>query len=513
MSEEEDVLPEEDGEMQDSQYYGRRYDYDNTIHYRIVEHYYPHVKLELLQAQQRGDVISDDPRLIEDIADLLERMSLFMERYQQRTKGYRNVRLIDEVVAEEINRKTGRPFTLQSYKDYVNSSQTLSLPVARRVLSQLFSKYNVLAADVVGMKRAQKTVMPGVERVKKKFQVMNWTDEIQEAYEKIKRRLDRQAFLINHYLINEDGEMHMLLSGDNNSGKTATSEQLIELSWRHKRRFFRDAIEERMAHKEYIDQNGDPYTDFDVLVPPKFRLRDHFILMNRTGGNSLLSMSPFPDLIYDEANFRSINLRSMSPEDVEDTIIAFGARNKHPFIIYNYQNSNRPTLFLREKFGSWMHKLAKPNAFWMVRQRLFLPSKNPWLTKNLDKVLETGNENAIYAWFRRHPYRAFEYKRLQDMRQGRKKVYTRMRQIEQNEYLRRKKASEATKEWRDDIAERFATLIEDGEMLYTSLDTDMIEKLEIHSRGERERIKNLVNAKVAQQRAVKHQNQKKGDDE
>lgn len=283
-----------------------------------------------------------------------------------------------------------------------------------------------------------------------------------------------------------------------NSGKTGTSTRFLIYSWKDLNGFFRPYIEEQLDAGKYLKMDHTPYTKFEDLVPQKFRLKDRMIFMDRRGRLNLLATSPFPDLLYDEGNFTNLNLKSMDPESIDETIVSFGARNKHPFVIYNYQNSNRPTLFLREKFNLWFHKIHMKHGFLFIRQRLIVPSKDPWLVKKLDKILESGNDDAIYAFFKNHPYMMREFKNMRDMPQKTRNKYERLRQEAQIAFYKERNTETLLDEAREQLAIDLAKQINAGKLLASSLDERLLEK-GIRSQSEKVKIKGIINGLLTHQ--------------
>lgn len=492
----EEVQEQEDAEKYEQDFYGR-YIYDNPHHYEIEKEMYPIVKNKMLEEQMNGNVISHDPDLIQAISTLLEHMLTLANKYQ----------VAEKIISKMLNPKTGTVYSLEDYLDYINNSKHLSVPKTRTILSQLWVRYELLMAEKVAMRKARTEKLPFKDNVKKKFQFINWTEEEDKYFKSLRIQIARTAFMIDHYRVLEDGEVNMLMSGDNNTGKTGTSVRLIQ--WAHKlnRTFFKKYIEEQITEGIYEDENGDAYTKFDEIVPPKFYLRDHMIFMNESSNRKILTKNPFPDAVYDEGNATNLNLKSLDPESVENTIMAFGARNKHPFLVYNYQNSNRPTVFLREKFNMWFHKIHKKHGFLLIRQRLVLPPKDPWLVKKLEKILETGKEEAIYHFFKYHPYTVAEFKDMRDMNPHARKIYSGYRQKYQREYAARSNENAARREWRGDIAKEIAEDIDRGYMLYDSLNDELM-KRGISLQTERNSITRLIDAHITDA-SIKKQIQKK----
>ncbi|MEM4064900.1 MAG: hypothetical protein QW582_01630 [Candidatus Micrarchaeaceae archaeon] len=397
------MADDQDEENIQQEFYGK-YVYDN-LHQYAIEEAYPHLVSEIVAEERKGNYLIEDPQLIGEITYFLSYMIELADKYGA----------VDEIVCSEINPQTGEKFTLESYAKYVDSHSVLSAIKTKKIISELGRKYAVIMAKKAAMRKGKADRLPFLYRVAQKLQFTKWTDEETQYLEKIHNALHRSAFMLNHYRVIEDGEVHMLMSGDNRSGKTGTSVRFLIYSWKDLNSFFRPYIEEQLAQGKYLKTDGTEYRKFEELVPPKFRLKDRIIFLSRKGKWNLLASSPFPDLLYDEGNFTNINLKSMDPESIDETIISFGARNKHPFVIYNYQNSNRPTLFLREKFNVWFHKIHIKRGFLLIRQRLVVPGKDPWLVGKLDKIIASGNDNAIYSFFKRHPYTMREFKNMRDM--------------------------------------------------------------------------------------------------
>jgi hypothetical protein len=349
------------------------------------------------------------------------------------------------------------------------------------------------------MRKGKADRLPFSLRVGRKLQFTKYTQEEQDYLEtKVHNSLHRSAFMINHYRVFEDGEVHMLMSGDNKSGKTGTSVRYLIYSWRDLNGYFRPFIEEQLAAGKYLKMDGTPYRKFEDLVPPKFSLKERMVFLDRKGRLSLLASSPFPDILYDEGNFTNINLKSMDPESIDETIVSFGARNKHPFVIYNYQNSNRPTLFLREKFNLWFHKIHIKYGFLLIRQRLVVPGKDPWLVKKLDKLLETGNDDAIYSFFKNHPYTMREFKNMRDMPPKIRGRYETMKQNEQSAFYKARNTEIMLDEAREELAVEMAKQIKDGKMLVSQLDEKLLER-GIRLVSEKTKIKNVINGLLTHQ--------------
>jgi len=474
-------MPDEETTTQQEEFYGK-YVYDN-IHQYNIEEIYPQLVAKIVAEERKGNYLIEDPELIGDITYFLTYMIELADKYDA----------VKEISSIVIDTKTNEAFTLESYAKYVDSHSVLSTTKAKRIISELGRKYAVIMAKKAAMRKGKADRLPFLYRVAQKLQFTKWTPE-EEDYlnEHIHNALHQTMFLINHYRVIEDGELHMLMSGDNKSGKTATSVRLLIYSWRDLNGFFRPYIEEQLAEGKYLRLDGTEYTKFEDLVPPKFRLKDKMIFLDKKGRANMLASSPFPDLLYDEGNFTNINLKSMDPESVDETITAFGARNKHPFVIYNYQNANRPTLFLREKFGAWFHKIHIKHGFFMLRQRLVVPAKDPWLVKKLDKILEAGNDDAIYGFFKHHPYSMREFKNMRDMPPKIRAKYELMRQKAQAEFYKERNTVDLLDEARESMAAEFARQIQEGKILASNLDTLLLEK-GVRTQSERLRIKNLIN--------------------
>jgi len=480
MSDEEPITEREE-------FYGK-YVYDN-IHQYNIEEIYPRLVAKIVEEERKGNYLIDDPELIGEITYFLTYMLELADKYDA----------AKEISSIVVDTKTNESFTLESFAKYVDSHSVISTAKAKKVISELGRRYAVIMAKKAAMRKGKAEHVPFLFRVAQKLQFTKWTPE-EEDYlnEHIHNALHQAMFLINHYRVIEDGELHMLMSGDNKSGKTATSIRLLLYSWRDLNGFFRPYIEEQIAEGKYLRLDGTEYTKFEELVPPKFKLRDHIIFMDRKGRLNILATSPFPDLLYDEGNFTNINLKSMDPESVDEIIAAFGARNKHPFVIYNYQNANRPTLFLREKFGAWFHKIHIKHGFFMLRQRLVVPPKDPWLVKKLDKILETGNEDAIYRFFKHHPYLMREFKNMRDMPPKLRAKYELLRQKAQAEFYKEKNATDLLDEAREKMATEFARQIQEGKILASNLDTLLLEK-GIRTQSERRKIKDLISGLLTHQ--------------
>ena len=463
------------------EFYGK-YTYDN-LHQYSIEEAYPSLIKKIAAEELNGIYTIDDPDLIGDITYFLAYLIELADKYD----------CLQDIVCSTIDESTGQPFTLESFAKYVDSHSVLPTSKTKKIISELGRKFVVVMGKKAAMRKGKADRLPFLLRVAKKLQFTKWTQE-EEDYlnEKIHNALHRTAFLINHYRVIEDGEVHMLMSGDNRSGKTGTSVRLLLYSWKDLNNYFRPYLEEQISAGKYLKIDGTPYTKFEEIVPPKFSLKDRMIFLDRKGRANLLASSPFPDLLYDEGNFTNINLKSMDPESIDETIVSFGARNKHPFVIYNYQNSNRPTLFLREKFNLWFHKIHIKYGFLLIRQRLVVPGKDPWLVKKLDKILETGNDDAIYSFFKNHPYTMREFKNMRDMPPKLRNRYEIMRQEAQIEFYKSKNLETMLDEAREKLAIKIAKQISDGKMLVSSIDEKLLEN-GVRSLTERTKIKNIIN--------------------
>lgn len=461
------------------EFYGK-YGYDN-LHQFNIEEIYPQLIKRIVEEQRNGNYIIEAPDLIGAITSFLAYMVEIGSKY-----------LKPEDIKCTQKDANGEFFNLASYALYVDSHSTLNTEKTKKIISELGRNYIIAMAKTAAMRKGKAEKLPFLWGVAQKLQYTKWTNEETDYFEnKVHSALHKTAFLINHYRVIEDGEAHMLMSGDNRSGKTGTSVRLLLYSWKDLNGFYRPRIEEQLAAGKYLKMDGTPYEKFEDLIPQKFSLKDRMIFMDSKNRLNLLATSPFPDLLYDEGNFTNINLKSMDPQAIEDTIAAFGARNKHPFIIYNYQNSNRPTLFLREKFNMWIHKIHIKHGFLFIRQRLVIPSQDPWLVKKLDKILATGNDNAIYGFFKNHPYMMFEYKNLKDMPTKLRGRYELMRQKAQMEYYKEKNLGREIIEAREKIAKDISIQIKEGNSTFAFIDT-LLNERGIRSLSERTKIKNLV---------------------
>lgn len=475
--------PNETGE----EFYGK-YGYDN-VHQFNIEEEYPTLIKRIVREERNGNYIIEDPELIGDITSFLSYMIEIGGKYI-------NPNEITSIIVDE---RTGEQFNLESYAQYVDSHSVLSAVRTKKIISELGRKYIIAMAKVAAMRKGKADRLPFLFRVGRKLQFTKLHQEEMDYLEtKIHNSIHRTAFLFNHYRVVEDGEVHMLVSGDNRSGKSGTSIRFLIYSWKDLNGYFRPIIEEQLAAGKYLKIDGTPYEKFEDLVPSKFRLKDRMIFLDRKGGLNLLASSPFPDLIYDEGNFTNINLKSMDPEAIDETITSFGARNKHPFVIYNYQNSNRPTLFLREKFNAWFHKIHIKHGFLLIRQRLVVPSKDPWLVKKLEKILETGNDDAIYSFFKNHPYTMREFKNMRDMPPKVRSRYELMKQEAQIEFYKNKNLSSQLEAAREEIAIQLAKQIKEGKILTASLDEKLLER-GIRSISERSKIKSIINGLLTHQ--------------
>lgn len=479
-------MPEEESigsQGQQTEFYGK-YVYDNQQYY-VINKECSELVADMATAR-RNDTIDllDRREIVEKLNELLDAMIGMASRYH----------CVDEIISDVIDKRTGERFTLQSFARFVDKAPVLHTDKVRNIFADLSRKWKVLLADRASMRKARSDKLPFLLRVAQKLQFNHWLPEEEDYLEKNKiRGLHRAAFLTNHYRVLEDGEVHMLVSGDNDSGKTGTAARWLIFSWKTLREFYRPYIEEHLAEGKYLKMDGTTYRKFDDLIPPKFRLSERMVLMDRKGRLSLLASSPFPDLLYDEGNFTNINLKSMDPETVDETIVAFGARNKHPLVLYNYQNSSRPTLFLREKFNMWFHKIHIKNGFWLIRQRLVVPGKDPWLVKKLDPVIESGSDDAIYGFFKRHPYTMMEYRNIRDMPKKMRRAYEKRRQKAQYELFQSRNAESMLSQAREKMATEYAQKIESGHMLIESLDQELIKERGVTSLAERIRIKNIIN--------------------
>ncbi len=486
-------MEEESGEEEPRQgfaeYYGK-YTFDNIHQYKIEDEY-PHLVSRIVSEIRRGNFMIDDPELIGDISYFLTFMTEIADKYDA----------VSEIVSTVINQKTGQPYTLESFSQYVDTHMMLPAAKTKAVISALGRKYAVVMARKASMRKGTKDKLPFLDRVAQKLQFTNWLEEEQEYFDSIVNKLHQSEFLINHYRVMEDGEIHMLMSGDNKSGKTGTSTRFAIYSWKDLRGFFRPYIEEQIKNGHYIKMDGSPYKNFNELVPEHFRLKDRMIMMDRKHRLGLLASSPFPDLIYDEGNFTNLNLKSMDPESVEETMAAYGARNKHPFVIYNYQNSNRPTLFLREKFNVWFHKIHINVGFLLIRQRLIVPGKDPWLVKRLSKILESGNDDAIYGFFKRHPYTMQEFDNLRDMPKKLRDRYDIRRQKAQTDYYNKRNAASQLEEARSEIAYDLAEKVSNGKMAFAALDKALSD-MGVSSMSERNRIKGIAAGIISQKNII-----------
>lgn len=490
----------DDSDGQQQEFYGK-YLYDNVHQYKI-EDYYPRLVARIVAEERKGNYLIEDPELIGDITYFLTSMLEIADKYEA----------VPSIVSSVIDTKTGLPFTLESYAQYVDSHSVLPTPKTKRIISELGRKYAVTMAKRAAMRKGKSDRLPFLVRVGRKLQFINWSQEEQDYLEKnIPNKLHQSAFLINHYRVIEGGEVHMLVSGDNKSGKSGTSIRLLRYSWKDLNGFFRPYLEDQLAAGKYIKMDGTPYRKFEDLIAPKFRLKDHMIFLDRKGRLSLLATSPFPDLLYDEGNYTNINLKSLDPETVDETIVAFGARNKHPLVLYNYQNSQRPTLFLREKFNIWFHKIHVKFGFLLIRQRLIVPGKDPWLVKKLDKILETGSDDAIYTFFKRHPYTMHEFKNMRDMAPKIRAKYELMKQQAQIDFYNARNTSNLLDDAREKIAINMAGQIKDGKLLYASMDAMLSDK-GVKTQSERLKIKNIINGLVTHENILELVKEQKKED-
>lgn len=468
------------------EFYGK-YGYDN-IHQYNIEAEYPSLIKRIVQEERSGNYVIDDPALIGDVTAFLAYMIEIGGKYLNPA----------EITSLTIDKRTGEYFNLETFAEYVDSRSTLPTSKTKKIISELGRKYIIAMAKVAAMRKGKADRLPFLFRVGRKLQFTKLPQEEIDYLETIHNGIHKSAFLINHYRVVEDGEVHMLMSGDNRSGKSGTSIRFMIYSWRDLNGFFRPIIEDQLSQGKYLKMDGTAYEKFEDLVPPKFRLKDRMIFLDKKGGLNLLASSPFPDILYDEGNFTNINLKSMDPESIEETITSFGARNKHPFIIYNYQNSNRPTLFLREKFNIWFHKINVKHGFLFIRQRLIVPGKDPWLVKKLDKILESGNDDAIYSFFKNHPYKMREFKNMRDMPPKVRRRYERMKQEAQIEFTKNKNLESQLESAREEIAISFAKQIKDKKILFASLDDRLLER-GIRSTTEKAKIKKIVSGLLTHQ--------------
>ena len=480
-------LNQEENEVGQQEFYGK-YIYDNIHQYKIEDEY-PAIVKRIVREERVGNYMIEDPELIGDITEFLAHMIEIADKYDA----------VQDIKSDVVDNKTGLPYTLESYTEYVDRHSVLPATKTKRIISQLGRRYVVVMGKKAAMRKGRSERLPFLLRVGQKLQFTKWTQEEQDYLEAhIHNKLHQSSFMINHYRVIEDGEVHELMSGDNKSGKTGTSVRQLIYSWKDLNGFFRPFIEEQLAAGKYIKLDGTYYRKFEDLIPPKFKLKEHMILMDRKGKLGLLATSPFPDLLYDEGNFTNINLKSLDPESVDETIVAFGARNKHPFVIYNYQNSNRPTLFLREKFNAWFHKIHIKNGFWLIRQRLIVPSKDPWLVKKLDDIIASGSDEAIYSFFKRHPYTMQEFKNMRDMPPKLRTRYGQMRQEAQNDYFTARNTENMLDEARETLAIDLARQIQNGKILFSTVDVILSDK-GVKTQSERLKIKNLINGLITHQ--------------
>jgi len=170
--------------------------------------------------------------------------------------------------------------------------------------------------------------------------------------------------------------------------------------------------------------------------------------------------------------------------------MAFSGRNKHAFIIYNYQNSNRPTLFLREKVNIWFHKIHLVWGLLFIRQRVMLQSKDSWRVKDLEKL--TSGE-AIYNNLRHHPYLIREFKHMRDIPAKTKKTYDKLRQQAQYDYLKASRENTALTQGIVKVAKEINTQVNNGILLYSDIQNVLLD-MGITNTTEQRKIKNAINA-------------------
>lgn len=200
-----------------------------------------------------------------------------------------------------------------------------------------------------------------------------------EYYKNIKEDWEKLAFLLTHHTVTNNGDIHGMDSGVNNSGKTNTAIAILK--------------EMNRLYREYWKVS---YNKNKFIEIPEFDLEKNIAYLPvESSLDDLLGDTQFrtQDLNEGMKFATRANWQNKKAQDAAAT--AYVARAHFPTVFYEYQVSTSPPGYFQTRFNLWIHKMSKR---WMVVSSAsgLYRKADPYY---LDELTKLRTDEEISSWF------------------------------------------------------------------------------------------------------------------
>ena len=226
-------------------------------------------------------------------------------------------------------------------------------------------------------------------RSKKKLEFRPFTEQEQSFYDHINRDYRRQAFLTAHYVVVEEGDAHILLSGPNLSGKTDTALPFLACCNKYLVDFYKV--------KRYNDIHLKAHPEDADVLQRRFSIKkDVYVTPEADELQQRFIQEQYQTIDINEGMEAATNMQSNKAEAVALGIKRFTTRSYHNIVIWEYQVQQRPTAMMLEGMNFWMQKMRKRHYILSIASTL-VRKKDPYYMKELEKC---RTDNQISYWMR-----------------------------------------------------------------------------------------------------------------
>ena len=245
------------------------------------------------------------------------------------------------------------------------------------ILQDLFT--DIMAQH--GHKDKSKKTYEWDDIAKKKLQIEEIVEPHLSYFKSLPEMYDQITFLMTYHTVMNDGDIHCLMTGINNAGKSNTAISMLQRSnW-----FYRN-----YWHVNSNDETKTPLPEFDLET-------DVIYLPLENSLDMLLGDTQYKTIDLNEGMMFANNLQSMDKRVIKAGATAYVAKSHHPMIFYEYQVSKRPPAMLMERFNMWIHKVSKKWGVLSMASGIFRKT-DPYFMTEIDKKLRTDEE--FNEWFR-----------------------------------------------------------------------------------------------------------------
>jgi hypothetical protein len=216
--------------------------------------------------------------------------------------------------------------------------------------------------------------------------------EVEAYYSNIKPEWKRLCFRLTSYCTLREGDIHILLGGVNNSGKSNASVMILAYC----NELFRTFWHCKKYKPTYVKEHPELA---DILVDPFSLAHDVHFIPDSSALNKALSEQQYNTWSLDEALKSAMNLRSQSKESIDFAINRFIGRSSHSIVVHSYQVAKRTTSLLAEGMSIWLQKM-NVQYFVAMLPPSTIRKGDPFYFRQLDKLT---SESEINKWILKNP--------------------------------------------------------------------------------------------------------------